>query len=140
MGFTKFVQPATERTHKIFLDIDDHRGQPALIVRYAGHGNDAYVNGMYKRPPVPGAASAERDKLDRELDAPILAETVVVGWEHIYEDGSDTPAPFETAKVTELLLAIARSRPALFIAIRTIARTEAFFREPAVASEDLGKG
>lgn len=140
MGFSRLLKPsAPEQTFRLPLDIDDSRGQPALILKFGGPGNDAYVNAMYQRAPLPGKASADRDRLDRELDAPVLAETCVAGWEHIYEDNATDVAPFSAAKATEFLLELARERPTLFDTVRRATRTEVLFRGP-VDGGDLGKG
>lgn len=148
MGFSKLLSPMripAERTMRIPLDLPRFGdGVPALICKFAGDGNDAYINAEFKavRTLAGSSDSATRDRLERELEAAIYAEHVVVGWEHIYEDGPDGGvqlAAFSVVACKEFLVALAEDAPDQFKRIR-MARLPSNFRDLVVSAEDLGKG
>ncbi|MBA3421651.1 MAG: hypothetical protein H0U12_07130 [Thermoleophilaceae bacterium] len=120
---------------------------PTLLVRFAGEGNDGYMNESFKAARTLGAGqvTAQRLRTDRELDVPIYAEHVLTGWESVYEDdpehdGKVRPAVFDLAKAQAFLLELAREVPHEFNRMRNFAQSPSNFRTSIASAEDLGKG
>lgn len=118
---------------------------PWLDLRYAGQGNEAYQSAVLRianeRRGRSGAGKFTATKLreDRELDARVFAETIVVGWGEIYEDGK--PAPCTPAKVLELLQVLAEDHEYIFLGITQNARDATNYQDvPTGAGVELGKG
>jgi len=151
MAFSKLTSPlriTAERTIRVPLDLPRYGdGVPTLLCRFAGDGNDAFKNAEFKaaRQLASSPDSAARERVDRELDAPIFAEHVVVGWEDIFEDDPTSPhgvkaVAFSVEKCKELLLALASDAPDQFNRVRVLTRNPSLFRDAVASGEDLGKG
>jgi hypothetical protein len=120
---------------------------PTLQCRYAGPGNDAFENARAKASWLSGGVSPKTTrKVNHEIMARILAETVVAGWEHVYEDDGPEyvkPVAFSVEKAVEFLVAIAEDKTESFEWFLSYVTRESPFvasiESPKVRAEDLGK-
>lgn len=147
MGFDKLLAPLTihrNREHRIVLHGLPQFGavEPALLVKYAGEGNDGYererraaVEQVSTHPDGPNKAA-----LLRKLLAPVFAAHVVTGWEGLVEDDGSAPA-FTAEKCGEFLAALA-SHPdrADVFGLLYQACNAGNFRDPLPTAVSVGKG
>lgn len=146
MGFGKLLAPLKiqSRDHRIALTGLAQIGDtpPALFVRFAGESNEGYqraVRGVAERLAV-HPDTANRALLMRQFMAPVYAQHVVTGWEGIYEDGADEPAPFSAEKCAEFLSELAKDpdRADVFELLGQ-ASNRAYFRDPLPSPVSVGK-
>jgi hypothetical protein len=148
-GYLKQYRTA-ERTARLTLASLPGVGaeHPTLIVKFAGRGNDAFVNARAKAAFVHGVQASSASRVNDEILASILAETVIVGWESMPEDDPDhagciRSTPFSTSACLEFLLALAVDRPTTYEWILSQVTDEKVFligiAPPKVHAEDLGK-
>jgi hypothetical protein len=105
---------------------------PTLIVKFAGRGNDAFVNARAKTAFVSGMQEAIAVKVNGELWARILADTVIIGWEAIPEDDPEHPGcmramEYSASACMAFLLALLEDRPTTFEWILNQVPNEALF-------------
>jgi hypothetical protein len=132
MTFSKLLagqRIVPERTFRIVLPFPQlGNGIPAIVVRHCGEENPAFYNAWKKRTRMQGALPATVERLQREIDAPILGEHGVAALEYIYDDDLAL-AEYTPAKATELLAAIASESPQLFDTIRGTCMVDELYRD-----------
>jgi hypothetical protein len=147
MTFSKLLagqRIAAERTFRIALPLPLlGEGIPAIVVRHCGEENPAFYNAWRKRLIMRGGQPATTERLQREIDAPIIGTYGIVAMEHIYEDGPDgSPVlvGFTAAKATEFVIALAADAPKVFAGLRAITQDDDYFRDqPLPDAEAVGK-
>lgn len=119
-------------------------GSPALFLIHCGEENPAFYNAWKKRQIMRSGPPATVERLQRAVDAPILGELGVVGWEHICEDGPDAtavPVDFAPAKAVEFLIALSEDAPQIFDNVRGFCMMDDLYRDaPAPDPGAVGKG
>lgn len=148
MTFSKLLagqRLAPQRTFRLPLPLPQlGAGEPALILIHCGEENAPFYNAWKKRQIMRSGPPATVERLQRAVDAPILGELGVVGWEHICEDGPDATAVaigFAPAKAVEFLIALAEEAPALFDAVRSGCMLSSLYRDEEIPDPDaVGKG
>lgn len=112
-----------------------------LVMKHAGHGNTAYLNGRRKIEAAARARSGPLSGADfLEAFIPLFAKTVITGWEHVAAaDGKPTPATAE--QIEAFLTTLARKAPDLVEQALAFAIQPGNFRDtPTASAEALGNG
>lgn len=116
--------------------------KPWLDLRYAGKGNPGYQSAILKiaedrRRRVVAKLTERSIQEDREQDAELFAQHVVVGWGEVFDEGQ--PAPCTPANVKDLLLGLVELHEREFIGLINAGREPLNFQS-ATAGPELGKG
>ncbi|HEU4727688.1 MAG TPA: hypothetical protein VFT22_07360 [Kofleriaceae bacterium] len=115
-----------------------------LIVGHAGESNKRWDSWQFKRRNELGAVARgkeltqERRALDRADAAVTLANTVVLGWENVVEDGHLVDYTVEAG--TRFLNELIEHCPDVWQRIVSFVIDSSNFRSPSVDPADLGKG
>jgi hypothetical protein len=121
---------------------------PTLVAKFAGPGNDAYINARAKAAWASGLQPSTVRKVNEEIEARLLADAVFTGWEDVYaadeaHPGCVKPAEFSPDACFAYLMAIAEHKNTTFYYLLEQVRTESTFlvgvAAPKVHAEDLGK-
>lgn len=98
-----------------------------LEVRYAGDGNDGYLNARLKMPPG-------KDRAERLAQmAKLYSRHVITGWKNVDK-------PFTPVECEKLLMALVRAhRTDVLDYIVAFCTTEENFHDPVQSAADLGK-
>jgi hypothetical protein len=121
---------------------------PTLVAKFAGPGNDAYINARAQAAWASGLQPATVRKVNEEIEARILADTVFTGWEDVYAADEAHPgcvklADFSAAACFAYLMAIIEHKGTTFYYLLDQVRTESTFladvAAPKVHAENLGK-
>lgn len=137
-------QQAPVGTHKHYLETITLGGdkKPWLEMRYAGKGNPGYQSAILKlaeerRRRVTSKITERTIQEDREQDAELFAQHVIVGWGEVYDEGK--PAACTPDRVKELLFALIEHHEREFVGILIEGRNPVNFQS-ATAGPELGKG
>lgn len=149
-GFQRY--DLSEITRRIELpEISDPAKPLTLLVRYAGPGNRAWANRMFKwardkQPPTtespestPAAEpTTEEIAKDRLETAQLFAGTSIVGWENAFDDG--VLCQFSDDAAVRLLVEMMTHTGDIWrLKVRDYITEIANFRGPVVDPVDLGK-
>jgi hypothetical protein len=148
-GYLEKYSAAGKTTTITLTELPQIEGKhPSITIRYAGPGNDAYLNAVGKASWSSGMNPATNRLVNEEIKARIFADTVVTGWADVYAGDPDHPGcvrpiPYSVEAAFNYLLAIAKHKPMAWLRILNAAASDDSFVEdvapPKVHAEDLGK-
>jgi len=142
-GFARYDLTQITRRLELLEVSPDPKKPITLIVRGAGEGNRAWTSAVFRRPTEPQAerSSPWHDEAGRERIAEIFAESIIVGWENVFDDQAPTePVPFSVEAVQGFLVELITHAPDVWRrCVFDPVFNKGLFR-PSVDPVDLGKG